>query len=1027
MADATSTVDWGSALDGAAQSAGKPLANTPAAFASFYAPIADQVSQKTGIDSNTLLGQWGLETGWGKSVIPGTNNLGNMKMPKGQSGGVSATDNQTGSNDQYQKFANPSDFADAYTNLIKSKYSGAVGTGVDAHATATALKNGGYAQDPDYVAKLTNATSAVAQARGQAPSQGTKSSGNWGALLDSVIPSANAAQGGSSTTSSSFDDFQKQFPGPADGSGDDTNPLVAFGAGLGRGVQKTVLGAQSLVGKGASAIGADNVGNWLQQNAQQGDTTGQQEFQNNGGNSFSGKAGEIIGETAPMLAVPAEIGPMAIASGVQNAGNASLANQPIAPAFVEGAGMGAAGAAAGNALAAGVNAAKPAFTKLGNALKGGEAQATSNIANEIGSGNLDDVISNLRQNSNEIIPGSLPTAGETANNAAVVRLQRAAQNTPAGQEAFPARAAANNDARLQAGQDAVGPSANNSNMMGPGLEDQAQAFTRTQAQRVQQGLTELPPTSQAQADLMQTPAYQTAIRAARNDAQNAGESAFADQSAALNRNLADQVEGIAGTPESLEAARTARRAQGNQDYAGVAGPVNAGTQAFADLEARPGFRQALREASGIEDNIHGSNAPDPITVQPGQRSLQVQPDGTLGWVEGPAQRFADASVLQGARSRLSDMANAAAIAGKGSAANGYRETLNALDNFLGSADNVGSDIADSFNRARSNYAANSVPIDQQAFLQQKLAPAVNNLTGEVNPGTLNSTINAIQRDQLKPGLRPADRITDDQVSALQNLGQQAAAAPGNVAGLSSQGQEFLRQALENGASKSDAAATARDAFNQHLAAQSPAYAEMLAAQSGQGADIASRQALSDALEKLSQSANNASGAPQLTLNGAKGLARNAALSGVQQGYAQNLLADLQRASTANAPLGAAGSQTSANEALKGGSGLLGWLSRGTSSDLPTLGAIAGEGLHGIGAIPAAFAGGLVKKALSDAAGKTEKASIDLLLNPKKLADALEKYKNQPQAKQIFIDTLKKNAAGSKAGALAVQSFNAGLQ
>lgn len=840
---------------------------------------------------------------------------------------------------------------------------------------------------------------------------------------------AARAQGGAApaqSSSSSWDDFQKQYPGPQN-SGSDANPLVAFGAGVGRGVQKTVLGAQSLVGRGASALGADNVGTWLQQNAAQGDTQGEKDFQNNGGGTLSGKAGEIVGETAPLIAVPAEIGPMALASGVQNAGNASLANKDIAPAFVEGAGLGAAGAAAGNALAAGVNAAKPALTKVFAAAKGGEDAATRNIANQIGSQDLPDVINNLRQNSNEIIPGSLPTSAEAANNAAVTRMQRAARNTEAGQAEFPTRDANNNSARMDAGQNAVGPNANNSQMMGPGLDEQAQAFTQAQAQRVARGQTEVQPINDAQAAVMQTPAYRQAINSARADAQNQGITAFADQSSALNRGLADQIEGVAGTPESLEALRTARRNQGNADYEGVAGPVNAGTQAFADLEARPGFRQAYREAAGIEDNIHGSNAPDPIRTEPGQRSLQVQPDGSLGWVEGPAQRFADASILQGARSKLSDMANNAAMTGKGSAATGYRETLQALDNFLSNPAHVGDDVASSFTRARSNYAANSVPIDQQAFLQSKLTPAVNNLTGEVNPTTLNSTINAIQRDQLKPGLRPADRITDQQVQQLQNIGQQAQAAPGNLTGLNSQGQELLRQSLENGAQKSDAAAAARDAFNQHLAAQSPAYAEHLAAQSGQGADIASRQALADALEKLSQSANNATGQPQLTLQGAKSLARNQALSGVQREYAQNLLADLQRASTVNAALGAAGSQTSANEALKGGKGLLGWLTRGSSADLPTLGAIAGEGAGGIGAIASATLGGLAKKALGDASAKTEKAAIDLLLNPKKLADALEKYQNQPQAKQLFIDTLKKKAAGTKAGAVAVQTFNAMTQ
>src|SRR6185437_3371814 len=129
MADTTTAgTDWGSALDSAASAMGKPLAANPTSFANFYGPVADQVSQQTGIDSNTILGQWGLETGWGKSVIPGTNNLGNIKNKVGQTGGVQATDNQTGSKDSYQQFASPQDFGNAYTQLLQNNYKGALNT-----------------------------------------------------------------------------------------------------------------------------------------------------------------------------------------------------------------------------------------------------------------------------------------------------------------------------------------------------------------------------------------------------------------------------------------------------------------------------------------------------------------------------------------------------------------------------------------------------------------------------------------------------------------------------------------------------------------------------------------------------------------------------------------------------------------------------------------------------------------------------------------------------------------------------------
>ena len=51
-----------------------------AAFAEKVLPIAERVGAKLGVDPAYLIGQWGLETGWGKSVIPGTNNLFNFNI-----------------------------------------------------------------------------------------------------------------------------------------------------------------------------------------------------------------------------------------------------------------------------------------------------------------------------------------------------------------------------------------------------------------------------------------------------------------------------------------------------------------------------------------------------------------------------------------------------------------------------------------------------------------------------------------------------------------------------------------------------------------------------------------------------------------------------------------------------------------------------------------------------------------------------------------------------------------------------------
>jgi hypothetical protein len=284
----------------------------------------------------------------------------------------------------------------------------------------------------------------------------------------------------------------------------------------------------------------------------------------------------------------------------------------------------------------------------------------------------------------------------------------------------------------------------------------------------------------------------------------------------------------------------------------------------------------------------------------------------------------------------------------------------------------------------------------------------------VNPSTLNSTINNVARGQLKPGIGPADRITPEQIQALQNIGQQARSAPTNLTGLDAQGQELLRQQLAQSAQKTPEATAA---FNQYLAQQSPAYRALQDAAESKGADLASRQQLAQALDKLSQAAHNFAGDPKATLNAARQVANTPGLTGVQQGYAHSLLADLQRASSANDALGAAGSQTAAN--LNLGGGLLGDLI-GHKIGNATIGTALATGHVGT-----AVVGAIGQKLLGAAGVKTEKAAIDLLLNPKKLADALEKYKNQPGMAQNFVAALKSKAAsGGKAGAAAVQAYEA---
>lgn len=128
-------------------------------FVQQYLPVAERVAKQLGVAPEALLGQWGLETGWGKSVIPGTNNLGNIKDFSGA--GTTARDNMTGSVDAYRTYDTADAFADDYAGLLSRRYKSALGTGKDAKRFFAALKANGYAEDPDYVSKGEQAVSMV--------------------------------------------------------------------------------------------------------------------------------------------------------------------------------------------------------------------------------------------------------------------------------------------------------------------------------------------------------------------------------------------------------------------------------------------------------------------------------------------------------------------------------------------------------------------------------------------------------------------------------------------------------------------------------------------------------------------------------------------------------------------------------------------------------------------------------------------------------------------------------------------------
>jgi hypothetical protein len=229
-----------------------PHAADPAAFVAQFAPTAARVGARLGVDPSVLLGQWGLETGWGRSIIPGTNNLGNIKDFSGR--GVAARDNATDSVDRYRQFDSADEFGDHYADLLERMYPGALNAGSDAARFAQGLQGGQrrYAEDPAYASKVVAAARDVAGRLGTAaPAEGAQPDQPAG-----YDPYADILNAGLAAT---------RLPTPAPAQAGVMRTLGDVGIKLAQGavdLGQSVVGLGSLatgglVGKAARAVGYD--------------------------------------------------------------------------------------------------------------------------------------------------------------------------------------------------------------------------------------------------------------------------------------------------------------------------------------------------------------------------------------------------------------------------------------------------------------------------------------------------------------------------------------------------------------------------------------------------------------------------------------------------------------------------------------------------------------------------------------------------------------------------------------------------
>ena len=153
---------------------GAGVAQTVRDFADRVRPHAEAAAKKLGVSADWLIAQAGLETGWGRSQPKSadgaaSNNLFGMKTGSRWTGAsvAAATVEVVAGVAQpvvaaFRAYGTVSDAFQDYARVMQSsrRYAGALGAG-DARGWAAGLAKAGYATDPRYAEKLTQAIAMV--------------------------------------------------------------------------------------------------------------------------------------------------------------------------------------------------------------------------------------------------------------------------------------------------------------------------------------------------------------------------------------------------------------------------------------------------------------------------------------------------------------------------------------------------------------------------------------------------------------------------------------------------------------------------------------------------------------------------------------------------------------------------------------------------------------------------------------------------------------------------------------------------
>jgi hypothetical protein len=1054
---------------------------TPSGFASQYSDAISNAASQLNVPASAIAGQWGLETGWGKSVIPGTNNLGNLKSTAATGNGVAATDNATGSTDAYQQFQNPMDFSNAYVNLINKQYPKAVGA-KDAGSFATALKQGGYATDPNYVSSVSSAAN-VANKALAAVSGSTSANA---ASQDSTAPASSSVDsfikqvgtGPTTTTPSvspgapSVDDFIKQSGAPSsDNLGSKLQNVWSsiknipseVGQGISQSAQHPLDAAKGVAASVwnplinafsgqtvADASQAPNNGvNVTPQSlaAQQAVTQNANITPNANTNQTAFNAGKFVGNTAVAGAVGAVapefegaslLGRMAapvinggVQGGIQGGVTSAMDGDSLGNVAAN-TGLGAVGGAALGPVAhaigaavkpvigaylgtkAGIAAADDAATKAGLATGGALSQSEKDMAGKVATAiNSDatpqtaqDVAAEMAANANSTVPGYQRTAAETTSNPTVQAIQQGLDKS-------------DNNAGLAAQVDANANA--NTNFLRQGatsdadLAAQKQSFQDSQDALANQGNAQMPPVSAADAGpngLFGAPAMQKTLGRANNAALNDGSDAIQQAFDAPNNAMADRwsnsLAGSDAKTAAIESARAMTTSPMYHDALSSAGPIALDSET-ANLINTPAMQKALQ---GVE-TYKGNTLDDAPVIQ------NVPAVGAGGHTYAQSISPQDLNLAKMALDdHIMNMGNPLHIASadkwqRGAYIN-LRNQVNAkLENHV-----------PGFKEANMEFAKRSDQMNESQFLTNK---NMVDATGKMNVRQLDATVKAIEAGKANNNPHdPAKLVSAAKLAQLQQMRADAVSMmkTKSAEGLQGDSYNYLRQ----GAQQDPIAA---QALQEHLASQSPAYHQFYNDQAAGTHAIGQQENYNNLVSKFdTRTDGNVSWHDTKNLGtdhadySPENVARLNAVRANQERFAnrteqvagsdtasnfakregfQNLIAGQRGNGIGNALMSESGQR-----AVRAGLGPV--ASVAGFSHAGPVGAVAADWLmdkagSGIAKFAGKALGADTEEALAAKAAANHGAVEKLLLNPKRLSDAISALDTSNKTKQVLTDSL----------------------